>query len=162
MTYQARLDGMAKAITIGVMALFVGLIFVAFQRFFETKDQEGFWAAAFMVLVIVITYFSKPTSFTIDQHEIAVHRPHGVFRTPVENIRNMERMPRGSLGWGVRLFASGGFFGYLGVFYYGSIGRVSMYCTNRNEMILVTTEKFRFMISPENADDFLAEWQRFS
>ena len=160
MQYRARLDGMAKAITIGVMALSGGLIFVSFQTFFETRNQEGFLAAAFMVLVNVITYFSKPTAFSIDENEIVVHRPHGMFRTPMEKIVSIERIPRASLGWGTRLFASGGFFGYLGIFYYGSIGRVTQYCTNRNEMLLVTTEKSKFIISPENSETFLGEWKR--
>lgn len=160
MQYPARLDGMAKAITIAVMAFSFGIIFSAFQLFFETKDQGLFFMAAFLLIVSAFTYFFKPTSFTIDAYEIAVHRPHGAFRTPIGNIERIERVERGTLGWGVRLFGSGGFFGYLGLYYYGRIGRVWLYCTNRNEMLLVTTAKSKFIISPENSDAFLDEWKR--
>ncbi|PZF72445.1 PH domain-containing protein [Taibaiella soli] len=162
MQYLARLDGLAKGVTIAVMALFVGTVFYAVQAFFDTKNQDLFLVTAFLVIVSAVTYFSKPTSFSIDEYELVVHRPHGVFRTPVENIVSIERIDRKSLGWGIRLFGSGGFFGYLGIFYYGSIGRVSMYCTNRKEMLLVITEKSRFIISPENSNAFLAEWKNLN
>jgi len=162
MQYQARLDGLAKIITITVMALLAAAIFWSFQEFFETKEQAPFFVAAILLIVTVVTYFSKPTLFTLDANELVVHRPHGLFRTPAEKIVRIERVNRKTLGWGIRLFGSGGFFGYLGIFYYGNIGRVSMYCTDRNEMLLITTEKSRFIISPGRSDDFLAQWKQLN
>lgn len=162
MQYQARLDGLARIITITVMALLAAAIFWSFQEFFETREQEPFFVAAILLIVAVVTYFSKPTLFTLNADELIVYRPHGLFRTPLEKIVRMDRVDRKTLGWGIRIFASGGFFGYLGIFYYGNIGRVSMYCTDRNEMLLVTTEKSRFIISPEHSDDFLAAWKSLS
>jgi hypothetical protein len=160
MRYEAKLDWLAKAITIGVMALLGAVACSSVVTYFAAHTFADFVPVAISVIIPAVIYLFKPNYYTIDEHALSVYRPKGTFTMPLENIKSIERLSSKQLGWGMRLFASGGFFGYLGLFYYGSIGSVMLYCTNRSEMLLVTTEKRPFIISPENSDDFLAEWKR--
>jgi hypothetical protein len=56
---------------------------------------------------------------------------------------------------GGRLWASGGLYGYFGIFIFKGIGKVWMYVTNRNNLVLVEDAKHKkYLISPDNADRF--------
>lgn len=160
MNYKARLDATAKAITIGFLGLSGAIVFWLAGKYFTEHFTGDFFMIAVLVLTSAVTYLFKPLSFSIGENGLSVYRPNRVFTTPLGDIRDIRAVNYADLGWGLRLFGSGGFFGYLGVFYYRKIGRVTMYCTDRNEMLLVTTKKKRFMISPENSENFLHEWNK--
>jgi hypothetical protein len=57
---------------------------------------------------------------------------------------------------GIRLWASGGLYGYFGIFFFRGIGKVKMYATNRNNLVLVKDAKnTKYLISPDNVDKFM-------
>jgi hypothetical protein len=55
-----------------------------------------------------------------------------------------------------RLGGSGGLYGYFGLFHIAGIGKVWMYVTNKDRIILIKTKEKQNAISPNNIDDFLS------
>jgi len=57
----------------------------------------------------------------------------------------------------LRLFGSGGFLGWFGFFYNGSLGRFWAYAGNRDDLVLLTkTDGRKIVLSPHPPDAFLA------
>jgi hypothetical protein len=60
----------------------------------------------------------------------------------------------------VRLFASGGFYGYFGLFYIPDIGKAWIYSTRRENVILIRTERKNYILSPDDPEDFVEDVKR--
>jgi len=55
-----------------------------------------------------------------------------------------------------RLAGSGGLFGYYGLFQTSKLGRSNWYLTNRQHSVVVITASRTVLLSPDDADGFLA------
>jgi hypothetical protein len=66
--------------------------------------------------------------------------------------------------WGLRLFGSGGMYGYYGIFMFKGLGKVRMYATNRHKLVLVADVNGRkYLLSPDEPERFIQHTQtRFS
>lgn len=70
-----------------------------------------------------------------------------------KNIVNIESIDSAKLRFGVRLFASGGFFGYFGIYRSNSIGNYYRYTGHSKNLVMIETDKKRYVISPDS-DEF--------
>ena len=61
---------------------------------------------------------------------------------------------------GIRAFGSGGLYGYFGYFHFKHIGSVKMYAKRRSKLILVICVNKKFIISPENPEEFVAKLEK--
>ncbi len=115
-----------------------------------------------LVLVVALTAIWTPRTIMIDENgitcqllakKIVIPRSAIVSITPC----NARDALRGSM----RLFGSGGFLGYIGVFRNSRLGRFSMYITSRESLILVKTETktyiFNCKTTQEELDQLLAQ-----
>ena len=83
--------------------------------------------------------------------EVIIQRPIRNISIPYNQIIDINQ-----LNWtwkGLRLGGSGGLYGYLGLFYLSNLGKVWMYVTNKNKMLLIKCVNSRnYIISPDEAD----------
>ena len=64
--------------------------------------------------------------------------------------------------WGIRLFGSGGLYGYYGYFAFRGLGKVLMYATNRHKLVLIRDDRGRrYLISPDNPQEFIKQLRRW-
>ncbi|XZF16631.1 PH domain-containing protein [Chitinophagaceae bacterium MMS25-I14] len=162
MVFAAKLDMPAKAITIVVLTLVMATVFFLTDRFFNYQDQIDFIQIALLSLLLPFIYSFMPQSYSLCADGLSINRPFGKKRIiPAAEIKNMIPFHRAP-GFSMRMLGSGGLFGYLGIFYYSNTGLVHMYCTDHSRMILVTAVKRKYIISPDDRDAFMAEWQRLS
>lgn len=61
---------------------------------------------------------------------------------------------------GIRLWASGGLYGYYGLFYLDKLGKVWVYATRRKRVLLLKVNN-KYIISPENLEVFLKLLENF-
>jgi hypothetical protein len=60
--------------------------------------------------------------------------------------------------WGLRLFGSGGLYGYFGLFALKGIGRVWMHATNRHNLVIIEDVRGReYLPSPDEPDKFIQQ-----
>jgi hypothetical protein len=110
-----------------------------------------------LVLVVALVCFAySPRGYVVEGRAILVRRLAGQARIPLDDVREVRRStPEDSRGC-VRLWGSGGFFGYYGVFRCAKLGKFTGYVTNRNNSVVVITGTKTALFSPDDVDGFLA------
>ena len=148
--FAAPWDNLVKAVTICVFAfmIFVMIVF-------------GFVADSLSILVGMLALYSAllgspylwaPRAYTVTDNKIIVKRLISDFQITAAQKPERWRWT----WWGIRLFGSGGLYGYYGYFSFRGLGRVCMHATNRNNLVLVKDEKGRrFLLSPSEPDKFI-------
>ena len=158
-TYTCTLDQLSKWITFSVfIALLIPVITIANITFHQQSLSERLaFICTFVILGagLSLAYLWKPQQIALSNEFLIVKRKFGDKKFPLANIQSAAIITRKELGMGIRLFGSGGFFGYYGLFKYKNIGNVNVYCTQREPVILIELTKGKILISPDEPSLFL-------
>jgi hypothetical protein len=108
-------------------------------------------------LSILLTYLFMPKQYEINENELVIHRKIGNLKIVLNEITNIEKIEQYTqLGFVIRLFGSGGLFGWLGIFYSGKYGIFKMYAGAASPLVMITYGNGKKIgISPEDLDDFM-------
>ena len=90
-----------------------------------------------------------PIRLTIGNDKIILHRLFGAINIPIKDIIEIKAIPNSETAFSIRIFGSGGLFGYLGKF------KNTMYATNLNELVLIRTNSKKYVFSCKNRDEFI-------
>jgi len=109
-----------------------------------------------IVSILTIPYLFSPLEYIITTKGILIKRVLKSFLIPYENI---EKMYNVSWTWKrIRLFGSGGIYGFYGLFKIHNLGNVWMYVTDRKKTILIKLKDGnKYMISPDDPVKFINE-----
>jgi hypothetical protein len=111
----------------------------------------------FVVLMIVfLGYAYSPRGYTISGQALVVKRLIGDIRIPLLGVREIRRASKDDFRGCIRLWGSGGFFGYYGLFRTSKLGKSTWYITNRRNTVVLITETKTALFSPDDVDAFLA------
>ncbi len=102
-------------------------------------------------------YAYSPRGYSLDGREIVVHRLIGNVRIRLAGLRQARPATAEDLSGGIRLWGSGGMFGYYGLFRTSGLGKCTWYVTNRRNMVVVETEEKTALFSPDDVARFLGE-----
>jgi hypothetical protein len=147
MKYTASLDKVAKGITIGACILVLGVIIVTS---ITSGGRIPLFTIVFPAVTLLAIYFYAPKSYTLSDTALIINKVMGKVQIDFNTLKEVEKIPKFE-GGTIRTFGSGGFFGYYGKFYNRNIGKMSMYVTRRDTMILIKTKDDRnIIISPND------------
>ena len=146
MSFPASYDTTAKALSVVVCIVLIGISFVT----------DSPVAAGLGLLLVCLTYAYSPRGYEISDRFVVVDRLIGSVRVPFESIREIRRATTDDLRWCIRLWGSGGMFGYFGLFRTSALGIATWYVTNRRNIVVVITDSKTVLFSPDNVDAFLA------
>lgn len=104
------------------------------------------WAPIFIVYVLA------PRGYTVSEQGIIIHRPVGSITIPKTEIKSMEVVEQVTPG--IRLAASGGLFGYFGIFTLKRGGSAKVYVTRWNRVVLIKAQTETYIVSPSSPEDF--------
>lgn len=113
------------------------------------------------VLIIVLAYAYSPRGYSVWQGEITIKRIAGSVRLNLRDARELRRATADDLRGTLRLFGSGGMFGYYGLFRTSKLGRAWWYVTDRSNIVIVVTGAGVTLISPDDVDGLLAACAQF-
>jgi hypothetical protein len=148
--FAAPWDNFVKGTTASVYVLLIVLIIV----FYIVIDNLPVKIGIIILFgsILFIPYLWAPQGYKILGRTVFIKRLIGDLKIHVE--REPERWKW--TYWGLRLFGSGGLYGYYGLFTFRNLGRVLMYATNRHNLILLQDEHARkIMISPTNPEKII-------
>ena len=155
---KASYDNFVRAITLTVIIGLIALMgFISYLAYIE-GGTRGLAVLVITVIiiasVIVIPYLYSPREFIITTRGVLVKRLLKSFLIPMEDIAVVKKF-----SWtrrGIRLWASGGLYGFFGLFKISGLGRVWMYVTNRRNTILIETRRgVKYIISPDDPQAFM-------
>lgn len=148
--FSASWDGLVKGVTVSVCALIVTLTII-----FVLVLNSPFLRLSFTVLfgsVLILPYLWAPRGYAVERDVAIIRRVIGDLEI---NVSEQPRQWKWTW-WGLRLFGSGGMYGYFGFFIFKGLGRTRMYATNRHTLVLIKDNKGRkYLVSPKEPERFI-------
>jgi len=164
--FEARWSRLVWCVTISVLVLVVlaELLFVR-AAYTSSRGQAGQSIGVLGVLLSVGIFAgiarSAPWDYMVRPDAIVVGRLGAPLVISYEGIREVRRTDAREIGFAWRVFGSGGFLGWFGLFRSRRLGQFRAYATNRRDLVLITkTNGAKIVISPHPTDRFLDAVQR--
>ncbi len=110
---------------------------------------------ALAVFVTFLAYAWSPRRYAVSEGAIVVRRLVGSVRIPLSGIREARRAIPDDLRGCIRLWGSGGMFGYYGLFRTSHLGNCTWYVTDRRNIVVVRTDAKTALFSPDDVEGFL-------
>ncbi|HWR51499.1 MAG TPA: PH domain-containing protein [Bryobacteraceae bacterium] len=108
------------------------------------------------VVIVALAFAYSPRGYIISSSgTITVRRLIGNVRFPLEGVREARRTTADDVRGSVRLWGSGGMFGYYGLFRTSKLGKCWWYVTNRQNIVVLITDAGTALLSPDDVDGFL-------
>jgi uncharacterized integral membrane protein len=110
-----------------------------------------------VIALPALAFAATPLGYAIDNHAIYVERKAlRTLRIPLKQITAVQYLPRTSLDGAIRVYGTGGLFGWAGRYQIPNLGHVSMHATNL-ERLIVVRRRYRkpIVISPADSEAFL-------
>ena len=103
-------------------------------------------------MVIVASF--QPLNYRVSKDNLEINKLVGVVRVPMNTITSIQAKKSSDFNGLVRLFASGGVHGYLGLFG-GAEGRYLFYSTRRDTFVMIKRRSARpVILSPDDPTGF--------
>jgi hypothetical protein len=138
-------------ITYAVLGLMAGVAIVCHQQ--APPDMRWLATGIFAAMILVTLPFSV-RGYVLTPEALWIERWGWRHAIPLSDVVSVTADPealRGSL----RLFASGGLFGFFGVFWSHRLGMFRAYCTAPKRSALLKLRQRTVVISPENPEAFV-------
>lgn len=130
-----------------ISALVIAIPFVMIiAQYSVIKENNEILAltSIFLFITYFVAWMLHPTSYEIANESLVIHRPVRAIKISLASIKNIERTEP---GYSMRLFGSGGLFGYYGLFSSNKLGRHHRYTGNNKNLVLISTEKKKYLLS---------------
>jgi hypothetical protein len=147
MQAKASYDSMAKIVSTVVVVLFASVVFA-------TRSTI---VAGVEVVILGLAYAYSPRGYAVLDGTLIVKRLIGDVRIPLRDIREARAAAADDLSGCIRLFGSGGLFGWYGLFRTSKLGKCTWYITNRNNAVVLITGARTVVISPDDVEGFVSE-----
>src|SRR6185437_2931920 len=153
-SFTTSYDSAAKTISaaVSVMFLVLGLA------------TQNVAVGILFALILAAAFAWSPAGYSIADGFLSVHRVIGNLRIPLASIREVRVASPEELQGSIRIFGSGGLFGYYGNFRSprlgkGKLGKSTWFMTRHSHAVIVATSAGNFVLSPDDVDGFVA-WTR--
>lgn len=153
MDFEARKDFAVKAITL--IFNLSSLIPLAFYLYSPEKHLTPLLVFFIMAAASALTWLFSPLSYQITEKKLKILRPFKNVEIDLSRITEIKRTDRESLKGTIRLFGSGGLYGFFGLFYKKGLGKFYAYCTNSSDLVLIKAGRL-FLISPSQTETFIS------
>jgi Bacterial PH domain len=148
-SFSASYDSTTKIISAVVIVLFAAIAV-------STRSPV---VAVLEAVLLIVAYGYSPRGYSILDRTIVVNRLIGDIRVPLDGVRELRTAAGDDLQGCIRLFGSGGLFGWYGVFRTSKLGKCTWYVTNRGNAVVAVTGSKTVVFSPDDADGFVAAIQ---
>jgi hypothetical protein len=150
-TFKARYDRMTKIVTTLVVAVLVTLPIIATRA-----GGVAVFIAFVSAAVLALSFAYSPRGYEIFGGAFRVKRLIGDVVFPLDELRYVRDATAADFRGCVRLWGSGGLFGYYGWFWSKALGRSRWYVTDRSKALVLAAGGKAILASPEDRDGFVA------
>ena len=145
MEFPAKYDNLARGVSFAIAILLSGIVVATHSPVFAIP----------LLLILVVSYVLSPQGYAVADGFLVVRRVAGNIRIPLHDIRGVRAADSGDLTGSIRLWGSGGMFGYYGLYRTPGLGVCRWYVTDRSRPVVVTAAK-TYVVSPLDTDAFIA------
>jgi hypothetical protein len=160
MRYKASFSTAAKGVTILLYIILAALIFNNFVGEHDSSAHIDWIWVIITGLVVVVPYLMHVNNYELNSEGVKINTPLRSKRIRFEDIESVIVCNYDQLGITIRLFGSGGVWGYFGIFYSREFGRIAFNATSLTRtLILLKGKRKKIIISPDNAENFVKGMQ---
>lgn len=153
MKFEISLDKTSKTITIGVYTLF---LFILIFSYFNDSSLELLGIMSLNLLIIgILPYIFSPREYWLIGNQLIVKRPFTKVEFKLDDVTEVRLAEKDEVKNPMRLFGSGGWFGYYGKFSNFKFKTFQMYCSRMDRLVLVFTQKGLKVFSPDEPEKFI-------
>jgi hypothetical protein len=145
-SYAASYDVAAKIISSVVVVAFLVSIIITRSALVGVLE----------LCILALVYLYSPQSYELSDGTLLIKRLIGTVRLPLDSIRKLRTGNADDFSKCIRLWASGGLFGYFGLFKTRKLGKSRWYMTNRKNPVIIVASAMTIVISPDDVPGFLA------
>ncbi|MFM7194054.1 MAG: PH domain-containing protein [Bacteroidota bacterium] len=154
MEFTVSKDRMATVVTIVVTIICIGSSALPFFTAAGSKDA-GTWVmygtAAFLLLTLLFAWLLRPTGYGITENQLILHRPIRSREIALSDITSIRVPEPRKMRWSIRLFGSGGLFGYFGKFRNSTFGTMNWYATRLGKFVVIILRSGeKFVVTPDD------------
>lgn len=149
--YRITFGKRVRLLTILLLAVMAIAAFVLLRAIVRLPDSEALTTGAILFVILcapVATLCFVPRRLILTRQVLIIKRVVGSVRIARKDIVSVT--PRQQTGGDLRLFGSGGFFGYIGHFRNSKEGKYFAYVTNVSQMFWVVTRRKKYLLSCEH------------
>jgi len=158
MKFSVSLDKTAKYLSLFI-TLFLIASLVATYLFSEDR-QTILIVGPIVIATTFLSYLWKPSSYEITNEYVIVHRLIGAAKYERSRIVNVRAGEPEEIKNSIRLFGSGGMFGYFGKFRNSHLKTFVLQCTRRDNLVMIFTDKGLKVLSPDDPQTMLRALNR--
>lgn len=149
MSFPVTWDRTTKFVTAFTLAVLI----------FAAVGAHSLAVGALCVALALVSWAYSPKGYLLSDRTLTVQRPIGDIRIPLDDVRELRCATSDDLSGCIRLWASGGLFGYYGLFRTSKLGKCTWYVTDRSKCVLVVSPAKTIVLSPNDVDGFLGAIQ---
>ncbi|GHT40940.1 hypothetical protein FACS189437_07220 [Bacteroidia bacterium] len=125
----------------------------------ETRLFQGIFLAllTFISLLSLIIILYMPLKLTNNEKFVCINQVKGNISISTDDICEVRRYTNIDSKNTLKVFASGGVFGYIGQYENPQIGTFQMYATDTKNRILIRTKDKIYVVSCNNSDIFISQ-----
>ncbi|MBA5793748.1 hypothetical protein H1R17_12325 [Flavobacterium sp. xlx-214] len=166
--FKASLGTSIKVTTIIIVVLLVSIILLLFFLFiisllsnkFENKDVMMPILAFGIFGVLLYTFNQRIKGYNVSTEGIKVIKRKGSDFIKKETIVELKPITYKDIRFSIRTFGIGGVFSMSGSFTNNKFGDMTWYITRKDSLLMIITQKEKFVISPDAPQDFIKEVEK--
>ena len=159
MVFKSTLDKTSKAITIGVILLFVVLFIISYPFSGKENITTSLLIGLLFLVITIVTYAFSTKSIELNQNDLYIKRPFDKVVLLRSDIIKIEKIDYKDLSLAMRKFGSGGVFGYIGKFWNKQQGNMTWYATDmKNPVMIETKNGKKIVLTPDDRVQFLEQF----
>lgn len=160
--FKSPYDRFAKTVTLAVVIVLSFLNIYGFYLLLVIDESNvtnltspSMMLVCMPLIVLIVPYLFSPRGYALTTTGVLIKRPLKNVFIPYDSIVSVRTVAE-ELKWGIRLWGSGGLYGFIGLFRFKKLGNVRMYVTDRGKMVLIETRcNVRYIISPSDPVTFI-------
>ena len=152
--FKTRMSPLALLLTI-VIHLFVGV--AVFSSFRTIGRIQAAGVSLLMLGTFLPAFLLRPFRYDLEAGELVIRKHLLPRRVPVAQIAAASEVSYGELKITIRVWASGGLWGWYGIFLSSRYGRLTMQCTELKNLVMLTlADGKKIVLSPSDPKSLLA------
>lgn len=141
--FGTRMDNTVKIIT---TIVHFGIIPIPFFLYV----QSGLWDTLILLLILTFTfllaYLLRPFEYIVDEEQITIRKNILPKKIPLNQIASITTVEYKELKVRLRLWGSGGLWGWYGIFLSAEYGKLNLQITEKNNLLLITTKDDKYIV----------------
>lgn len=154
--FKNKYNNLVLVITVLSLILLIGFPVYQFYDFIVHSKikTSNLIISVILIFIPIFSWLFSVGEYVLESDGLSIKRKIFPIKIKYEEIKKVSRLGYQDIKSSIRIFGNGGLFGFYGIFRNESIGNYRAYFSNFSDLVLIETDKKKFVISPENPDIF--------